>query len=114
MGVAEACELRGNRSEFFFPVKFRLRGSMARIFLTHVPDMLRNYYGERAVAALRELGELRINDTGRALDAARGQTGRRDPARAPAKTVRRSPGAPQREAVRCRPGVQGPHAWTPD
>jgi D-3-phosphoglycerate dehydrogenase len=36
---------------------------MARIFLTHVPDMLRNYYGERAVAALRELGEVRINDT---------------------------------------------------
>src|SRR5437879_4513291 len=69
MGVAEACELRGNRSEFFFPVKFRLRGSMARIFLTHVPDMLRNYYGERAVAALRQLGEVRINDTGRVLDA---------------------------------------------
>jgi D-3-phosphoglycerate dehydrogenase / 2-oxoglutarate reductase len=42
---------------------------MARIFLTHVPDMLRNYYGERAVAALRELGEVRINDTGRVLDA---------------------------------------------
>jgi D-3-phosphoglycerate dehydrogenase len=42
---------------------------MARIFLTHVPDMLRNYYGERAVAALRKLGELRINDTGRVLDA---------------------------------------------
>src|SRR5437899_1431397 len=43
--------------------------TMARIFLTHVPDMLRNYYGERAVAALRELGEVRINDTGRVLDA---------------------------------------------
>src|SRR5262245_41886425 len=42
---------------------------MPRIFLTHVPDMLRNYYGERAVAALRQLGEVRINDTGRVLDA---------------------------------------------
>jgi D-3-phosphoglycerate dehydrogenase len=42
---------------------------MVRIFLTHVPDMLRNYYGERAVAALRELGEVRVNDTGRVLDA---------------------------------------------
>jgi D-3-phosphoglycerate dehydrogenase len=42
---------------------------MARIFLTHVPDMLRDYYGERALAALRELGEVRVNDTGRVLDA---------------------------------------------
>src|SRR5262249_4592866 len=42
---------------------------MARIFLTHIPDMLKNYYGERAVAALRQLGEVRINDTGRVLDA---------------------------------------------
>jgi D-3-phosphoglycerate dehydrogenase len=42
---------------------------MATIFLTHIPDMLRNYYGERAVNALRELGEVRINDTGRVLDA---------------------------------------------
>jgi D-3-phosphoglycerate dehydrogenase / 2-oxoglutarate reductase len=41
---------------------------MARIFLTHIPDMLRNYYGERAVAALKEHGEVRINDTGRVLD----------------------------------------------
>jgi D-3-phosphoglycerate dehydrogenase len=43
--------------------------SMARVFLTHVPDMLRNYYGERAVAALCQLGDVRINDTGRVLDA---------------------------------------------
>ncbi len=42
---------------------------MPRIFLTHVPDMLQNYYGERAVAALRQLGEVRINDSGRVLDA---------------------------------------------
>ena len=42
---------------------------MATIFLTHIPDMLRNYYGERAVNALRELGEVRINDTGQVLDA---------------------------------------------
>ena len=41
---------------------------MARIFLTHIPDMLRNYYGERALSALKEHGEVRINDTGRVLD----------------------------------------------
>ena len=42
---------------------------MAKVFLTHTPDMLANYYGPRAVAALRELAELRINPTGRVLDA---------------------------------------------
>jgi D-3-phosphoglycerate dehydrogenase len=40
------------------------------IFLTHSPDMLKNYYGDRAVAGLRALGDLRINTTGRVLDAA--------------------------------------------
>jgi D-3-phosphoglycerate dehydrogenase len=40
-----------------------------RIFLTHTPDMLANYYGERALAALRALGEVRLNDTGEVLDA---------------------------------------------
>jgi D-3-phosphoglycerate dehydrogenase len=43
---------------------------MATIFLTHSPDMLKNYYGDRAVAALRELGDLRVNQTGKVLDAA--------------------------------------------
>jgi D-3-phosphoglycerate dehydrogenase len=42
---------------------------MARIFLTHVPDMLENYYGARALAAMRQLGEVRLNTTGRVLDA---------------------------------------------
>lgn len=42
---------------------------MARIFLTHTPDMLRNYFGERALAALRALGEVRINPTDQVLDA---------------------------------------------
>ncbi len=42
---------------------------MPRIFLTHIPDMLKNYYGERALAALRKLGDVRLNDTGRVLDA---------------------------------------------
>jgi D-3-phosphoglycerate dehydrogenase / 2-oxoglutarate reductase len=41
---------------------------MPRIFLTHEPDMLKNYYGERAVAGLRKSGELVINPTGRVLD----------------------------------------------
>ncbi len=41
---------------------------MTAIFLTHTPHMLANYYGERALAALRRLGEVRINGTGRVLD----------------------------------------------
>jgi D-3-phosphoglycerate dehydrogenase / 2-oxoglutarate reductase len=39
------------------------------IFLTHTPDMLANYYGARALAALRKLAPVRLNDTGRVLDA---------------------------------------------
>jgi len=42
---------------------------MATIFLTHVPDMLENYYGPRALKALRELGDVRLNETGKVLDA---------------------------------------------
>ena len=40
-----------------------------RIFLTHVPDMLENYYGPRALAEMRKLGEVRLNQAGRVLDA---------------------------------------------
>lgn len=43
---------------------------MAKIFLTHTPDMLANYYGPRALAELRKLGEVRLNETDRVLDAA--------------------------------------------
>ena len=43
---------------------------MIRILLTHTPDVLANYYGERALAGLRALGEVRINPTGNVLDAA--------------------------------------------
>src|SRR5216684_502279 len=42
---------------------------MTRAFLTHTPDMLQNYYGERALAALKRHAEVRINPTGRVLDA---------------------------------------------
>lgn len=42
---------------------------MLKIFLTHIPDMLKNYYGERALAELRKLGDVRLNDTGQVLDA---------------------------------------------
>src|SRR5947209_13939345 len=42
---------------------------MTRVFLTHTPDMLQNYYGARAVAALKRHAEVRINPTGRVLDA---------------------------------------------
>jgi len=41
-----------------------------RILLTHTPDMLANYYGERAVNELRKLGDVRLNETGNILDAA--------------------------------------------
>ena len=43
---------------------------MAKIFLTHTPDMLANYYGPRALAELRKLGEVRLNETADVLDAA--------------------------------------------
>jgi D-3-phosphoglycerate dehydrogenase len=43
---------------------------MARIFLTHTPDMLANYYGERALAELRTLGEVKLNAGNKVLDAA--------------------------------------------
>jgi D-3-phosphoglycerate dehydrogenase / 2-oxoglutarate reductase len=36
---------------------------MARIFLTHDPEARRNYYGERALAGLRSLGEVVLNPT---------------------------------------------------
>lgn len=38
-----------------------------RIYLTHTRDALDNYYGPRALAALRDLGEVRLNETGRHL-----------------------------------------------
>jgi D-3-phosphoglycerate dehydrogenase len=40
------------------------------IFLTHTPDMLANYYGARALAALRAIAPVRVNETGAVLDAA--------------------------------------------
>src|SRR6185436_4652283 len=40
-----------------------------RIFLTHVPDMLENYYGPRALGEMRKLGEVRLNMSGKVLDA---------------------------------------------
>ncbi len=42
---------------------------MATVFLTHASDMLENYYGPRALAALRDITEVRLNATGRVLDA---------------------------------------------
>ena len=40
---------------------------MARIFLTHPHEALMNYYGEKAVAGLKALGEVLFNTTGREL-----------------------------------------------
>ena len=41
---------------------------MSRILLTHSPDTLRNYYGERALAGLRALGEVILNLNEKPLD----------------------------------------------
>ena len=43
---------------------------MPTVLLTHTPAMLENYYGARALAALRAVCDVRLNDTGRVLDAA--------------------------------------------
>jgi D-3-phosphoglycerate dehydrogenase len=40
----------------------------ARILLTHSPDALANYYGERALAGLQALGEVRLNREGTSLE----------------------------------------------
>jgi D-3-phosphoglycerate dehydrogenase / 2-oxoglutarate reductase len=42
---------------------------MAKIFLTHVPEMLENYYGPRALAALKEIAEVIVNPVGHVLSA---------------------------------------------
>jgi D-3-phosphoglycerate dehydrogenase len=41
---------------------------MSRILLTHSPDTLVNYYGPRALAGLRALGEVILNPNDRPLD----------------------------------------------
>jgi len=43
---------------------------MPAVFLTHPPEALANYYGDRAVAALKALAEVRFNPLGRELDPA--------------------------------------------
>jgi D-3-phosphoglycerate dehydrogenase / 2-oxoglutarate reductase len=40
---------------------------MPKIFLTHEDDAREKYYGDEALARLRELGEVRLNDTGHPL-----------------------------------------------
>ena len=40
---------------------------MSRILLTHSPETLRNYYGERALAGLRELAEVKLHAGGEPL-----------------------------------------------
>src|SRR3954453_106876 len=38
-----------------------------KVYLTQTPDALANYYGEGALAALRQVAGVRLNDTGRHL-----------------------------------------------
>jgi len=40
---------------------------MARIFLTHPPEALKNYYGDKALARLKALGKVHFNSAGREL-----------------------------------------------
>jgi D-3-phosphoglycerate dehydrogenase len=40
---------------------------MARIFLTHPPEALKNFYGDKALAGIKALGEVRFNEAGREL-----------------------------------------------
>jgi len=40
---------------------------MITVYLTHTPDALMNYYGDRALAALRQVAQVRLNDSGRHL-----------------------------------------------
>ena len=40
---------------------------MARIFLTHPPEALKNFYGDKAIAGLKAVGEVRFNGAGREL-----------------------------------------------
>jgi D-3-phosphoglycerate dehydrogenase len=42
---------------------------MPTVFLTHTPDMLANYYGARALAALESHATVKLNETGGVLDA---------------------------------------------
>jgi D-3-phosphoglycerate dehydrogenase len=41
-----------------------------RVFLTHSPDMRANYYGERALAALRAVAEVKLNPLDRVMTTA--------------------------------------------
>ena len=49
----------------------------ARILLTHSPEALSHYYGERALAGLQALGEVRLNREGTSLKARRSSAPRR-------------------------------------
>lgn len=43
---------------------------MIKAFLTHEPHALKNYYGDKALAGLRAITDLRLNETGKVLDTA--------------------------------------------
>ena len=59
-----------------------------RIFLTHVPDMLENYYGPRALAEMRKLGEVGSTRAARCSTRKRWRRPRRA-ARSSCRTARR-------------------------
>ncbi len=41
---------------------------MLNVFLTHAPDALENYYGEKALKGLRSIAKVHLNETGMVLD----------------------------------------------
>lgn len=43
---------------------------MIRVFLSHEPEALENFYGDRAIRGLKEFAEVQINDRGRVLTTA--------------------------------------------
>ena len=72
-----------------------------RVFLTHSPDMRAKFYGERALAALREQAPVRLNTTGLVLDD-------------PAALVREAGDAQIMVAVRRTPVPEAVFAQMPD
>jgi len=43
---------------------------MAKVLLTHTPQAMRQYYGERSLNGLQALGQVILHESGDALDAA--------------------------------------------
>ncbi len=67
MGYASAARLAEGHKAMTEPDLPRMRAGRPIVFLTHSPDMFANFYGDRALAALREHADVRVNTTGTVL-----------------------------------------------